>query len=374
VFQFIMAILMITGTIAVYQQIQFMRSRSLGFQTDREIVVKGPRVRQDDFNERVITFKKELAAMPGIGSAAIVTEAPGRPVYWDAGGIRRAGEDLSADKNYKIVGIDEDFVRTLQLDPPLGRNFSPEFGTEASNLILNEEAARFMGFSSPEAALNQQVDYWGEMYTIVGVLKNYHQQSPKIPFEPHIYRYMSRGRGRLLQFVAHVQSGDVRQSVREIEAKYKQFFPGNPFEFYFLDDYFNQQYRGDEQFGKVIGLFAILALFITSLGILGLSAFMATQRIKEIGIRKVLGADMRQLISAMAGGFARLAGIAFLIAIPLIYLGIRQWLNGFAEQMPVTVWLFIPSLVIIGFVTTATMSAHVLKSILRNPVEALRYE
>ena len=373
IFQFIMALAMLTGTFTVYQQIRHMRNQNLGFRVDQQLIVKGPRVRQSDFDEKVLTFKKELAAIPGITQAAILTEVPGRQIYWDAGGIRRAGTDISQDKNYQIVGIDEDFLKTFDVDLLAGRMFSTDFGTEDKNLILNETATRHMGFETPESALNQQVDYWDEIYTIVGIFKDYHQQSPKAAFEPHIYRYTPKGRGRLLHFAAHVDH-DVQGVIKTVEARYNQFFPGNPFEFYFLDDYFNQQYKSDEQFGRVFELFAFLAIFITSLGILGLSAFMATQRIKEIGIRKVMGANMKQLTVALSKEFVWLLMIAFVISTPLLIFGIRKWLTNFAVQMPMTVWLFVPSLVIVFGITALTMSAHLVKSVRANPIKALRYE
>lgn len=374
VFQFVMALVMLTGTLTVYRQIQHMHHQKLGFKIDAQLIVKGPRVRDAEFNQKALTFKKELMAISGITETAIVTEAPGRQIYWDAGGIRKAGDDVSQNKNYQIVGIDEDFLKTFQVELVAGRSFSTEFGTEEKNLILNETAVRHMGFENAEAALNQQVSYWGELFTIVGVFKDYHQQSPKAAFEPHIYRYTPTGRGRLLQFTASIQAHDVTRIVNEIEHMYREFFPGNPFEFYFLDDYFNQQYKSDEQFGKVFGLFAFLAIFITSLGILGLSAFMATQRIKEVGIRKVLGANAGQLAVSLSKEVVALILIAFIISTPLMFFSIRQWLQNYADQMSVTVWLFIPPVAMILFITAATMSAHVIKSILTNPIKSLRYE
>ncbi len=374
VFQFMMALVLSTGTLAVYRQINFMKNRDLGFNIEQTLVAKMPRVRDDLFKEKIKTFKDELLNYSNIHKFCVVTEVPGRQLYWDAGAIMKAGEDISKSKNYQIVGMDYDFVDVFDLELVAGRNFSREFSTDKDALVFNETAVKWMGFESAETAVGQQVDYWGEIFTIVGVLKDYHQQSLKEAFEPNIYRLMPYGRDVRGVMAIKTNPQNIKETVQLVEQKYGEFFPGNPFEYFFLDEYFNQQYKADELFGRVFGVFAFLAIFVTSLGILGLSSFMAIQRTKEIGIRKVLGATVARILFLLTKDFLSLILISFILALPVTYLGVNFWLDFFANKMPLSFLLFVFPLIIIGIITIGTISYYVIKAAMSNPVEALRYE
>ena len=293
-----------------------------------------------------------------VSEICVVTEVPGKQIYWDAGVIFKAGDDASKSKNYQIVGMDYDFVDVFDLEFVVGRNFSKEFTNEEENLIFNETA----------------VSYWGEFYTIVGVLKDYHQQSLKEAFEPHIFRYMPYGRGNRGNFAFKLNTAGMRETVELIKTQYDEFFPGNPFDYFFLDEYYDQQYKADELFGSVFGVFSFFAIFVTSLGILGLSSFMAIQRTKEIGIRKVLGANISKIIVLLSKDFMILIILSFVIALPLTIIGINNWLDSFANKMDLEIRLYIWPLIIVSFITLMTMGAHVLRAALANPVESLRFE
>ncbi|UCH97520.1 MAG: ABC transporter permease, partial [Candidatus Aminicenantes bacterium] len=303
IFQFVIALMLIIGTLTVYRQLDFMKSQDLGFDMDHVLVAKAPRIRDAAFREKFTTFKEELLKQSNINGFCFVTEVPGRQIFWDNGGIHRYGEDASKGKNYQIVGIDYDFVNLFHLEFVAGRNFSKEFPADKDTLILNETAVRWMGFTDPGSALGQQVDYWGDIYTIIGVLEDYHQQSLKAAFEPHIFRLLPYGRDVRGHFAVKINSQNVPGTVHLVQQQYEQFFPGNPFEYFFLDDYYNQQYKEDELFGKVFGIFSFLAIFVTCLGIFGLSSFMAIQRTKEIGIRKVLGAGVPRILFLLTKDF-----------------------------------------------------------------------
>ena len=374
VFQFVMALLLITGTMAVYQQINYMRKQKLGFNMNQIVVIKAPRVRDESFKEKLQVFRDELLRQSDVNKFCAVTEVPGRQIYWDAGGIQKYGEDDSHGKNYQIVGVDYDFIDLFDLQLVSGRNFSREFSTDDKALILNETAVKWMGFETSKSAVGQRVSYWGETYNIIGVLKDFHQQSPKEAFEPHIYRFMPHGRGNRGQFAVNINTLNVSETIDILKEKYDLFFPGNPFDYFFLDDYYNQQYKADELLGKVIGLFSFLAIFVTGLGILGLASFMATQRIKEIGIRKVLGASVPGILGLLLMEFIQLITISFVIALPLSFWGIHRWLSTFANQMNLNVWLFSLPLILIGLVTFLTVSSQSVNAAIRNPVETLRYE
>jgi putative ABC transport system permease protein len=374
VFQFVMAIVLITATFSIDHQIDFMKNQELGFDMEQVLVVNTPRVRYEAFKESFPTFKEELLRQFPIEKICVVTEVPGRQIIWDNGGIHRAGADKSQGKNYQIVGVDYDFVDVFDLNILLGRNFSREFPADKNALILNETAVKWMGFGSNEDALGKEVDYWGELYPIIGVLADYHQQSLKESFEPHIYRLFPYGRPPWGKFAMKIRGQDIRETTQSIERFYSKFFPGNPFDFFFLDDYFNQQYRSDELLGRVIRVFSFLAILVTCLGIFGMSAFLAIQRTKEIGIRKVLGASTSSIFSLLLKEFILLISVSLFIAWPLAFWGIKQWLNTFANRMPWTLFIFVGPIVIVFVITTATVSSNILKAAFANPVDSIKHE
>ncbi len=374
VFQFAIAFILLTGTIAVYKQISFMQDQELGFSVEQTLIVQSPRVRTQAYGEDLKTFKQSLAKINEIKIVSHVTEVPGRQIYWDAGAIHKQGEDASKGKNYQIVGVDYDFVDLFDLELAAGRNFSIEFTADNENLMMNETAVKFMGFESNESAVGQKVDYWGNIFTIVGVVKDYHQQSLKEDFEPHLFRFMPEGRGIRGQIAVKLNSANMKQTVEFVESKYEEFFPGNPFVYFFLDEYYDQQYKADLQFGKVVGMFSILAVIITLLGIFALSLKSALQKTKEIGIRKVLGAEVSNVLILLSKDFIMLLLISFLIALPILYYGLNKFLDSYANRIELDVLLFILPMLAIVFVTIVTTAFQFIKAALANPIKSIRYE
>jgi putative ABC transport system permease protein len=371
-FQYLMALLLIVGTITVYQQIEYMRNQPLGFNMEQTLVIKAPRVVAGTMDDRFESFKIETGRLPNVQKSSFCTEVPGRQILWDNGAIHKAGDDPSSGKNYQIVGVDYDYKDFFELEMVTGRNFSREFPSDKEALILNEKAVEWMGFDSSEDAVGKAVDYWGEIYPIIGVMRNFHQQSLKEEFEPHIYRFMaSSPRG---VFVLKMSSSNMQETITNIQSLWEKMFQGNPFDFFFLDDYYNQQYEADELFGKIFGLFSVMAIFITALGILGLTAFSAIQRSKEVGIRKVLGAGILDILYLMVKDFLGLLIIAFIISIPLAFYGIRWWLEGYAFKMSLNFVVFLISLVVVGSITLITVFTQSFRAATINPVKAIRYE
>jgi len=372
VFQFTMALILLTFTFAVFRQIKFMKNQDLGFTTKQILAVRAPRVREKTFKSQISSFRQEVLKNPKIEKFCILTETPGKQIYWDAGGIHAVGSNV--DKNYQIVGVDYDFVNLFQTKIIEGRNFSKEFPSDTMGLILNETAVKWMDFPNASSAVGKQVSYWGEIFTVVGVMKDYHQQSPKVVFEPHIYRLQPYGRGVRGFFAFKLNTSDIQNSVKRIQEEYNNFFPGNPFEFYFLDDYYNKQYKSDELIGKVFGSFSFLAILVTAMGILGLFSFMVIQRTKEISVRSVLGASTSKILYLFGKDFLWLIIISFIIAIPICIYGINEWLKSFAVRMDLTLWIFILPLIIVLFITSFTIGSQVIKAIKVNPSENLKYE
>ena len=372
VFQFSMALVLATCTFAVYKQVNYMRKLDLGFSMDQVLAVRGPRVKNENFVSNTNSFRQEILRVPIVSKMCILTEVPGRQIYWDAGGIHPVGSDES--KNYQIVGIDYEFVDLFETKIIEGRNFSKDFPSDTLALILNETAVKWMGFASAKECIGKQVDYWETIYTIVGVMKDFHQQSPKFAFEPHIYRLMPFGRGNRSMFAFKLEANDPQITIKKIQQLYDYLFPGNPFEYFFINDYYDQQYKDDLVLGKVFGLFSILAIIVTSLGVLGLFSFMVSQRTKEISIRIVLGANPPRVLFLFAKEFLNLIIISFFITVPICFFSISYWLRSFSERMQLSFWLFILPLIILLAVAALTISSLVIKAALANPAENLKYE
>ena len=371
-FQFIMSLALITATLTVFQQISFMKKQDLGISIDKVLAIRTPRVKDSMFADKITTFKNELLNKAVVNKFCIVSEVPGRQVLSDAGGIHRVGSE--ENKNYQIVDIDYDFANVFDVKFAAGRNYSKEFKTDTAGIILNEKAAQWMGFKDAESAIGQKVSFWEQIYTIVGVMKNYHQQSPKEAFEPHLYMLRREGRSSRGFFALKINTQDTKSTLNTIQTMYDSYFPGNPFDYFFVDDYYNQQYKSDVQFGTIFGIFSFLAIFITCLGIFGLASFIVTQRTREISIRKVLGANVTGILFLIAKDFLILIMISFIITIPLCYIGLSRWLNTFANRMDLNIWLFIIPLIIALVLTGITISILVIKAARQNPVDNLRYE
>ncbi len=371
VFQLLMAISLITGTLLVFKQVRFLQSQDKGISISNIIAVRAPRVRDAAFGSKLITFKNELIKTQIITKFSVGTEVPGRQILWDAGGIFRVGDDQS--KNYQILGIDYDYLDLLGAKIIAGRNFDRSF-SDSSSLILNEKATKWMGFGSPEEAVTQMVNYWDKIYTIVGVVKDYRQQSPKDAFEPHIFRFMPHGRDIRGFFMMKISPGSESNVLKLIGEKYEEFFPDNPFDYFFLEDYYAQQYKNEKLLGNVFGAFALLSILVTCLGIFGLTSFLMLQKTKELSIRRVVGSNISGIIWLFSKDFIRITSVAFLISVPICYYWLTGWLKTFEVKMDVTFWNFIVPFLATLFFTLITIGFIVFKTASISPAENLRSE
>ena len=336
-------------------------------------MLKVPRIRDDTFEQNCNAFKETLRNHTDIEELCYISEVPGRQILWDAGGIRRAGSDRSEGKNYLITAVDYAFVDVFDLELAAGRNFSRHFPGDKDGLLLNETAVSWMGFENATAAIGQQVDYWGKIYTIVGVLKDYHQQSVKEEIGPRVYRLMPSGSGVRGVFALKIKGADTEAILDEVRRQYVAFFPGNPFDYFFLDTWFDEQYRGDRLFGAVVANFSILALLITCLGIFGLSSFRVHQRTREIGIRKVIGASVAQIIVLLTMDFVRLLIVAAIIAVPITWALAGQWLSRFAIHMDPDPVSYLPPLIVVAGIALLTSGFHSMKAALTSPALTLKH-
>jgi putative ABC transport system permease protein len=371
VFQLSMAIALITCTLLVFRQVRYMKEIDKGIDITDILAVRAPRVRDASFGSRLLTFKEELLKNQVITRFSVGTEVPGRQILWDAGGIFRVGSDQS--KNYQIVGIDYDYLDLLDANIIAGRNFDRSF-SDSSSLIMNEKAVKWMGFASPQEAVGQKVNYWDQIYTIAGVVKDYRQQSPREAFEPHIFRFMPHGRDVRGFFMMKIIPGSEERVLGMVKDKFSEFFPDNPFDYFFLEDYYEQQYSNERLLGSVFGAFAILSVIITCLGIFGLTSFLMLQKTKEISMRKVLGSSVAGIVILFSGDFIRITIVSFIMAVPACYYWLTGWLNTFESKMDLSVWSFVLPFFVTLALTLTTIGAIVAKTASLNPAKNLRSE
>lgn len=372
VLQFAASVFLIAGTLTVYQQIMYMQSQDLGVSIDQTLVIEAPSVVDDSvYADRVQAFKNALLSKASVKTATASTAVPGNKPDWNAGGIRLIHQEDSEGNQYRVIGIDYDFVDAFKLEIVEGRNFSREFGTDESTVLFNESAVKLMGFETPEDALNQEIFFWGDTFKIVGVLKDYHQESLKANFDPLVFRLIPASRS---YYSLKVETADLHETMSFVQETWNSYFPGNPFEYFFLNDHFNKQYQADLQFGKVFGFFAILAIFVACLGLFGLSSFTATQRTKEIGIRKVLGASVSGIVTLLSRDFIKLIFIASLIALPIAYLVMQKWLQNYSFKISISWWLLFVPVIAVLLIAVITVSFQTFKAAVVNPVKSLRYE
>jgi len=372
VLQFAASLFLLIGTVTVYNQIQYMRKQSLGVNIDQTLVLQPPVVQNDStFMKQMSAFKEKLQQQNAIQTVTVSTSIPGEAVGWNAGGIKLAGADESTQKQYRVIGVDYDFLKSYDLKLIAGRIFSKDFGTDDHAVIFNRKGIEQLGFNTPEEALGKRIDFPGEVYTIAGVTENYHQQSLREAYEPLIFRCIPDVRGYIS---IKANADQASQTISYVKGEWNHFFPGNTFEYFFLDDHFNDQYKADQRFGQVFGLFTALAILVACMGLFGLASFTTLQRTKEIGIRKVLGASVASILRLLYQEFALLLLIAFLVAAPFAWFTVYYWLNGYAFRITIHWGYFVLPFVVIISIALITVSFQSIKAATANPVKSLRTE
>ncbi|HUZ61243.1 MAG TPA: ABC transporter permease [Hanamia sp.] len=372
IFQFAASLFLLIGTVTVYKQIQYMRKQSLGINIDQTLVVSPPIVGIDStYLQKMTAFKEELRQYPSIKNITVSTSIPGEPVGWNAGAIKLVGADENTQKQYRVIGVDYDYMKTYGLKLIAGRIFSKSFGTDDSAVIFNRKAVEQLGFNKPEEALNKRIDFWGRVYTIVGVTRNFHQQSLREAYEPLILRLIPDVNGYLSVKTNGAQASN---TIRVVKSAWNKFFPGNTFDYFFLDDHFNAQYKSDQRFGQVFGLFTGLAILVACMGLFALASFTTLQRTKEIGIRKVLGASVFNILKLLYREFAMLLLIAFVIAVPLAWLTTSNWLHGYAFRISMRWMFFLLPFIFMIVIAFITVSFQTIKAAMANPADSLRSE
>ncbi|WP_339816001.1 FtsX-like permease family protein [uncultured Imperialibacter sp.] len=371
ILQMTASVFLMAGTLIVTKQLGFMKSQDLGVDIDQTLVIKGPNVTDSTYTERLTAFKNTLLAQTTVKSMTASSSVPGRQPNWNAGGIRLVTQADSEAKQYRIVGMDYDFIDAYGLEIVAGRKFSKEFGTETTNVIFNETALRWIGFDDPEDLLGNKIEFWGDQYTVIGIAKDYYQQSLKESHEPLIFRLIPDA-GQF--YSIKLNTANLQSNIEMVKEEYLSSFPGNVFEYFFLDDYFNQQYASEQTFGKVVALFSGLSIFVACLGLIGLTSFSASMRTKEIGIRKVLGASERTILGLLTREFLLLIVISSVLAIPLSWLVYQGWLDNFANRIDLSPWLLLVPGLAVAAVALLASASQTIRAAKLDPAKSLRHE
>lgn len=376
--QFAVALIVLSASVIIYQQLQFVRNQNLGMNINEVLVVKGPQMNVPDSVSRQTgaMFKNKLREIPGVQDVALTGSLPGLGLNSlnTRTDIRRFGETTFSGYNYYLYGVDAGFLPLMDIQLVAGENFSPAATENKDKVLVNEEATRLLGFSSPASALGQRISIEpgdNKFVTITGVMKNYHQQSLKEAQLPLIHWYEEDGTD---YYSVKVHSTDMKKTMAAIENIWKQNFSGHVFDYFFMDEMFNQQYKADMQFGKILNLFSVFTLFITILGLLGLASYNASRRTKEIGIRKVLGASTAGILTLLSRDFLKLVLIAIIIAVPLCWFAVNKWLQNFAYRVEISWWVFLLTGSLVIIIALVTISFQSAKAALLNPVKSLRSE
>lgn len=370
VVQFSASLILVIGTFTVYRQLSFMRAQDLGLNIDQTVIINSPLVVDSTYQSRFAVLKNRYQQLPDVSSVSASSMVPGQGGD-NAGGIRRLNQTDEEQNQYRFLFVDADYVPSYEIELVAGRSFSANTSGEERSALVNESGMRLLGFQKPEEALQELIFFWGDTLRIVGVLKNFHQESVKKAYDPLIVRYAPAPQGA---YSVKISAAHVQESVRQLEEVWKEVFPGNPFNYHFLDEFFNRQYEADQQFGKVFTLFSLLATFIACLGLFGLASLMVIQRTKEIGVRKVLGASVPGILMLMSKDYLFLLSASIVVATPLAWWVMHGWLEGFATRIPLSWTLFALPCLLVIVVALATAGLHTLRAAHADPVRALRYE
>lgn len=385
-FQFAASLVLIIGTFTVYRQVTFMHSKDLGINIEQTLIVAAPQGRRDsqeeenNFLQKITNFQTQVRMYAGINSFTTSSTIPGKEVGWYNRIIRRADAPDEEVVHYNTLSIGPEFTDQFGIKIIAGEKFSinrNKSGNEIAPIMINETALSPLGFATPEQAIGQYIysrNGRGRNFKleIIAVMQNFHNRSLKEQHEPMIF-YSQNG-SSIEYFAAKVSPGNIKQTIQRIEKTFKNTFPGSPFDYFFLDEFFNRQYQQDEQFEKVFSFFSCLAVFVACMGLFGLSLLTTRQRTKEIGVRKVLGASVYSMLFLLIGDFLKIILLANVVAWPIAYWGINRWLENYSFHINISPWLFVVPALLVLLIALLTISIQTLKSARANPVKALRYE
>lgn len=373
VVQFSVSIFLIVSTLVVYQQLSFIQNKDLGFKKDQVLIIDDV----DAAKDQLQSFKTEIARLSQVESVSLSSFLPTPSAR---NGTTFFTENSIDPENAIIIGnwrVDHDYLSTIGLELIAGRNFNEQLKTDSSALIINESTLEMLGVSAEEAiGMRMTNDFRradkenAHFLTVIGVIKNFHYESLRNGIDA-----LSLSLGKDANKMAiKLNPGDLNNSISQIEDIWSEAAPGQLFNYYFMDDSFNQTYEAEQRLGNIFMIFTIVSLFIACLGLFGLAAFNAEKRSKEIGIRKVLGASVSQITYRLSIDFMKLVGVAIVVSIPLAWYAMNQWLQDFSYRIEISWWIFALSALLAVAISLLTVSQQSIRAALSNPVKSLKAE
>ena len=370
--QFVVSIALVACTILVMQQLRYLKNKDVGFEKDNVMIVPIP---GNSDSTKLQTLKNNLAINQKIKSLAAASSVPG--TFVPINQVNDGNIDLTKAVSMQMLFTDPSFVSTMKMKIIAGRDFSDSYATDrSSGFLINEEAVKKLGWSSPEQAIGKPFQWVQPTQvlksgTVIGVVKNFNITPLKSAIQPLVMHYNAM---RFRYLYVRFQQADARQLISSIEKNYKSIFPEQTFEYSFLDDTLNSLYAREANLGRIFTSFSFLAIFIACLGILGLSLYSIQQRVKEIGIRKVLGASVAGISTELIKDFVKPVLIAAIIATPIAWYAMNRWLEAFAYKIQISPWVFVITTLMVLMIALLTMSIQSVKAALSNPVKSLRTE
>ena len=372
IFQFIISVLLITGTFVIYNQIQFLQQQDLGVAIDQTLIIRTPVINADSVYEgKYDVFKSYLLNESEIKKMSATNTVPGRRAYWNAGGIRLLHQNESEANQYRIIAMDDQFIDLFELEVIEGRAFDDSYGNETASVMLNEAAVPMLGAMSPGDLINKKMFFWGDTFNIVGVVRNFRQESPKAAFDPMVFRYYKTPKGF---YAAQVSTDNMSRLIDKVQEYWNITYTDQPMDFFFLDDYYNEQYQSEQKFGTIFGGFALLAIIVACMGLFGLASFTTSLRTKEVSVRKVLGATFPQLFMLLVWDFLKLVSVAIVLSVPFSWMVLNDWLQGFANRIDLQWHLFLMPAVLLLIISLLTIGYHTYRTVVVNPSRTLKYE
>jgi putative ABC transport system permease protein len=376
VIQFTACIVLLAGTTVVYNQLSFMRQMDLGINLEKVVDVHAPRVFSENTDQAtaMASFVEQVKKVSGVDAAALSSTIPGQGFNWNGAAIRKATDDPAKSLQGVATYIDSAFAPLYGLQLVAGKAFKDVTNVDAEGapwtIIINETTAKNLGYNSPAEAVDEMLDIGGRPARVLGVYKDFKWSSAHQAQQNIVFGRTTTGR----HVSVRLATNDLSGTVKKIQSAYESLFPGNVFNYNFVDQAFDLQYKNDQRFAKLFSIFAGMAVFIACLGLFGLVAFTAQQRTKEIGMRKVLGATVMSIVGLLSKDFLKLVLIGFVLAIPATLYVMNQWLANFAYRTEIGINIFIVSGLIAVVIALATVSWQSLKAAIANPVKSLRNE
>ncbi len=373
VFQFTVSIVLIIGTITIYRQVNFMRNHDLGFNKEGLVVLDGPRILRantfESYMKTLESFKNEILALAGVVNITASSNVPGTEIK----NSRVFGipvEGRNTEKRIDVYYIDNHFFDTYGLTLPAGDNYQPSIEEESTKIIINESALPYYGFEDAVSTVGKILRGGKQELTIKAIVNDFNQQSLKqLPTPIAFFNQPAN-----TFYTIKVNMTGIEHLLPELEKIWISHYPGNPFDYFFLDDFYNEQYRADQRFSGLFLASSILAIIIACLGLSGLSAYAIIRRTKEVGIRKTNGATILQVLILLNKDFVKWVGIAFVIAVPVGLFIMNRWLKNYAYRIELSWWIFAIAGIIAIAIALITVSWQSWRAAARNPIEALRYE